>query len=81
MFSLSLTSNDLQDMAIFSLSIGVSAFDSPMGGGMMFSGGGDDDDPFSGGGGGGGGGGGVSKDSMADPASATDDQVTIVGIK
>ena len=64
-------------MKIFSRSIGVSAFDSPMGGGMMFSGGGDDD-PFSGGGGGdGGGGGGVSKDSMADPASATDDQVTI----
>ena len=41
----------------------------------MFSGGGDDD-PFSGGGGEGGGGGGVSKDSMADPASATDDQVS-----
>ena len=59
---------------VLPLSIGVSAFDSPMGGGMMFSGGGDDD-PFSGGGGGGGGGG-VSKDSMTDPASATDDQVS-----
>ena len=62
-------------MSLPPLSIGVSAFDSPMGGGMMFSGGGDDD-PFSGGGEGGGGGG-VSKDSMADPASATDDQVTM----
>ena len=50
---------------------GASAFDSPMGGGMMFSGGGDDDDPFSGGGGDGGGG--VNKDSMAEPASATDE--------
>ena len=39
----------------------------------MFASGGDDD-PFSGGGGGGGGGGGVNKDSMAEPASATDDQ-------
>ena len=49
-----------------------------MGGGMMFSSGGDDD-PFSGGGGGGGGGipgsGGTNKDSIAEPASATDDQV------
>ena len=62
---------------LYLLSIGVSAFDSPMGGGMMFSSGGDDD-PFSGGGGGGGGipgSGGTNKDSIAEPASATDDQV------
>ena len=48
-----------------------------MGGGMMFSGGGGDDDPFSGGGGGGGTGG-LNKDSMAEPASATDDQVPLL---
>ena len=45
-----------------------------MGGGMMFSSGGDDD-PFSGGGGGIPGSGGTNKDSIAEPASATDDQV------